>query len=148
MKLNFKRHSTNQSKKSIAAKLFGVHTLEELLDLFKLRALHKSKDDNIPIPGVWLEDLKDRPEGAQGLHLLPATNVFGVHYSDGSKYIDYDKLPEDDEREKIFDGGLMNGSLTLITKYKPDGSSFRALDSVQKPTDIVIKRSRPAAPSP
>lgn len=126
MKLNFRRDSANKSGKSPLQKLVDdarEFSIEQFLkSLQRGNALANGDIDYF--------DRKTTPEGSRGLHLVTPHNKNPaiVKFSDGSDYLDYDKLPEDHLTKKFYDAGLESGKFSFKTIYKPDGSTFRAVD--------------------
>lgn len=128
MKLTIRRHDKKSS---------GISKLQKLiddartLDLEQFLKVQRGEDYSFLGIGGRREDPKTKPEGSRGLTAVEEINSNGapvVRFSDGSSYLNYDKMNDSDPIKKIFDANLKTGQIGLKTIYKPDGTTFHVVD--------------------
>jgi hypothetical protein len=135
MKLNFQpRHSKTEAGKSALQKLIDdarEFNLQEFLNGLR------GKDKALIQGRLSYFDPKTTPEGSKDLAATEKLNVNGVpvvQFSDGSSYIDFDKLPKDNFIRKVFELAVKTGQGKFETIYKPDGTTFRKVSLATQST--------------
>ena len=129
MKINLRRYSKDLPIKRLMERLFDADFLKDIIKFGHHKDVGAGDE-------LYLDDRKNHPGGAEGLTCKPSPyNSYGVHYSDGSKYIDFDKLMASDEQasKQFWSDALEKGAIRLQIKYLPDGSTFRSIASPRSP---------------